>query len=394
MGCVPVVLAILTATFGQAVADVSVTNVRAAQRAGTKLVDIYYDLGVGTPPISVSVQASSDSGATYTVPVGSTTGNLGASVAAGKNRKITWNAGADWDEQYSAAVKFRVTAMDTPPAPTSFALIPGGSFEMGNALPVSGDNWNELPVHTVTLTAFYMERTEVTKAQWDEVYLWAVAHGYEFEGVGFGKTSDSPVQEVTWRDCAKWCNARSEREGLTPSYTVQGTVYRTGTGDGVACNLSGVGYRLPTHAEWEKAARGAGIGNRFPWGDTITHSQANYFSSDIYSYDISPTRGYHPDVHYYTQPGPYTLPVGSFAANGYGLYDMAGNVREWCNDWEGEIYPEGGVLSDPPGPDSGTERVLRGGCYATGASELRVSAWTSQGPGVHAPYIGFRCVHR
>lgn len=384
----PVVLAILAMTCGQAFADSAVTNVRASQRAGTKLVDIFYDLGVGTPPISVSVQASNDSGATYAIPMGSTTGNLGASVAAGKNRKITWNAGADWDDQYSAAVKFRLTAMDSP-APTGFALIPGGIFEMGNALPVSTDHWNELPVHSVYVTEFYMERTEVTKAKWDEVYSWAVAHGYEFENVGFGrlgKTLDNPVQEVNWRDCVKWCNARSEKEGRTPSYTVQGTVYRTGTSDDVACDLSGGGYRLPTQAEWEKAARGGLAGKRFPWGDTITHSQANYFSSDIYFYDVSPTRGYHPDVHYYTEPGPYTLPVGSFAANGYGLHDMAGNVSEWCSDWEGEIYPEDGVLSDPKGPDSGTERVLRDGC--------RVSAKTSQAPFVHSPGIGFRCVHR
>jgi formylglycine-generating enzyme required for sulfatase activity len=153
-----------------ALADSSVTNVRASQRAGTKLVDIYYDLSGGTPPISVSVQASGDAGATYSLPVGSATGNVGTNVTAGTNRKITWNAGADWDGQFSAAVKFKITAGGTPPAPTGFALIPAGSFQMGNALSASGDgNSGELPVHTVSVSAFYMEKNLVTKEKWDEV---------------------------------------------------------------------------------------------------------------------------------------------------------------------------------------------------------------------------------
>jgi len=93
-------------------ADPAVTNVRASQRAGTKLVDIYYDLSGGTPPISVTMQASSNAGATYVVPVGNATGSLGANVTAGTNRKITWNAGADWDQNVSTTVRFRVIATD------------------------------------------------------------------------------------------------------------------------------------------------------------------------------------------------------------------------------------------------------------------------------------------
>ena len=129
----------------------------------------------------------------------------------------------------------------------------------------------------------------------------------------------------------KWCNARSEKEGLAPCYhtdVARTAVYRTGrvdvTNDMV--NWSANGYRLPTEAEWEKAARGGLVGRRFPWGDQITHSLANYSSDSIYPYDTSPTRGYHPD--YQAGGAPYTSPVGNFAANGYGLYDMAGNVYE------------------------------------------------------------------
>jgi formylglycine-generating enzyme required for sulfatase activity len=107
------------------------------------------------------------------------------------------------------------------------------------------------------------------------------------------------------------------------------------------------GYRLPTEVEWEYAARGGLSGKRFPWGDTIEHSQANYRSYSEISYDTSLTRGYHPTFN--AGGFPYTSPVGSFAANGYGLYDMAGNVLEWCTDWYAE---------------EGSDRVLRGGCWA------------------------------
>jgi formylglycine-generating enzyme required for sulfatase activity len=351
------------------------------------MVDVYFDLSGGTPPISVSLAASGDAGATYAVPVGSVTGNVGGDVTAGTNRKITWNAGTDWDGQFSAAVKLRITASGTPPVPAGFALIPAGSFDMGNALSASGDGYSwELPVHTVSVSAFYMEQNLVTKAQWDVVYTWALTNGYSFDNAGSGKAFNHPVQSVSWYDCVKWCNARSEKEGLVPSYTVSGSVYRTGQNSPV-CNMNASGYRLPTEAEWEKAARGGLSGKRFPWGDTITHSQANYFSSSSYSYDVSPTRGYNPT--YGTGATPYTSPVGSFAANGYGLYDMAGNVLEWCWDWNG-AYGSGAV-SDPTGPASGSYRVYRGGRWYSNAYDCRVASRYNCDPTYSGNSVGFRC---
>jgi len=365
-------------------ADPSVTNVRASQRAGTKLVDIYYDLSGGTPPISVSVQASSDAGATYAVPVGSLTGDVGANVTAGTNRKITWNAGADWNGQFSAAVKFKITAGGTPPAPTGMALIPAGSFEMGDSV----DGY-EVPVHTVSVSAFYMDKYEVTKELWDEVRAWGLNNGYTDLDVGNGsyasKGANHPVHSISWYAMVKWCNARSRKAGLTECYTVGGSVYKTGNSAPVL-NMGANGYRLPTEAEWEKAARGRLSGKRFPWGDTINHSYANYYNS-TYAYESPQGAGYHPT--YATGNSPYSSPVGSFAANEYGLHDMAGNMWEWCWDWYGSYGS--GTVSDPTGPASGSDRVFRGGSWGDRAISCRAAFRVYGGPPGSDSGIGFRC---
>jgi len=373
-------VAALTGMSGQAFADASVSNVRASQRAGTKMVDISYDLSGGTPPISVSVQASSDAGATYALPVTSVTGHVGGNVTAGTNRKITWNAGADWDGQFSAAVKFRITAGDSS-APTGMALIPAGSFQMGTESGLS----DELPVHTVNVSAFYMEKNLVTKAQWDEVRAWGLNNGYTDLDVGGGKAANHPVHSITWYAMVKWCNARSKKAGLAECYTVSGSVYKTGQSTPVL-NMSASGYRLPTEAEWEKAARGGLSGKLFPWGDTISRSQANYQGYAGVGYDLGPN-GYNPT--YATGNYPYTSPVGSFAANGYGIYDMAGNMWEWCWDWYGSYGS--GAESDPTGSASGSSRVRRGGSWSDIGYNCRVASRSVNGPAYGFNGIGFRC---
>ncbi len=352
-----------------------VSNVTASQRAGTKFVDVSYDLAdPDTATLTVSLQISSDGGATWTVPTASTTGAIGSGVAPGLRRTLAWNAGADWNGQYSTAMRFRVTAEDgTNLAPPGFALIPAGSFSMGDSL----DGEPSAPVHTVNVSAFYLQTTLVTKAQWDAGYNYARANGYFFDNAGAGKAANHPVQIVVWHDAVKWCNARSQQDGLAPCYTDGGVIYKTGLGDvAVVCDFTKNGYRLPTEAEWEKAARGGLSGKRFPWGNTITHSQANYNSFSFYAYDTSPTRNYHPA--YDDSVYPYTSPVTSFAPNGFGLYDMAGNMRQWCWDWY-DTYPDG-TVGDPTGATSGSYRVLRGGSWFGTAPTARVATRSSRSP--------------
>jgi sulfatase modifying factor 1 len=136
-----------------------------------------------------------------------------------------------------------------PPVVAEMVLIPAGSFQMGDAV-----DGSEIPVHTVTVSAFYLDKYEVTKALWDEVYTWATANGYTFYDTGTGTATTHPVEIVSWYDVVKWLNARSAKEGRTPVYYTdsgQATVYKTGQVDVAAgaVKWTANGYRLPTEAE-------------------------------------------------------------------------------------------------------------------------------------------------
>ncbi len=292
----------------------------------------------------------------------------------------------------ATVAKIPVTEVKEP-SPPGMVLVPAGSFTMGNTFSGEGTD-NEQPVQPVDVTAFYMDQHEVTKAQWDDVYNWATKHGYAFENGGQGKGTNHPVQSVSWYNCVKWCNAKNEKENRIPAYYTsaeQTTVYRTGQiaveNDWVKWNA---GYRLPTEAEWEKAARGGPSGQRFPWSNTnnITHSLANYRSSPRHPYDTSPTRDEHPASKIGDRP--YTSPVGSFDPNGYGLYDMAGNVWEWCWDWFGSYssFP----TTDPHGSTLGSSRVLRGGSWDYYADGCRVAYRGSSPPTGSYSNMGFRII--
>ena len=293
----------------------------------------------------------------------------------------------------SAPAGFVRIKLPNLPQPPAMALIPAGPFTIGDTL----DGDSDATPANVTVSAFYMDINSVTSNLWASVYAYATNQGYSFDNAGVGKAANHPVQTVNWYDCVKWCNARSQQAGLTPMYYTNATltaVYTNGDVDAVYVNWSADGYRLPTEAEWEKAARGGLSGERFPWGNTISESQANYGPGSGAPYDLGGTQ------IYATGAMPYTSPVGSFPANGYGLNDMAGNMFAWCWDWyAGPPYPDGSPYlggTDPRGPSSSPNgfRVLRGGDWGSIATYARCAARNGNfGPPFGAVFsFGFRCV--
>ena len=308
-----------------------------------------------------------------------------------------------------------VKVHDLRPPPEGMQFIPGGMFTMGDAV---GDHRTSTPLHTVFLDPFFMNEQEITNQDMKEILQWAFDEGLvvvepvdivgpfggrvvrntlgatndlygldefaeelDFENGEFqvleGK-ENHPCVYVSWYGAVAYSHFRSLKEGRETCYDLNDW----------SCDFSKTGYRLPTEAEWEFAARGGYEGMRFPWGDTniITHSRANYRSSTNFVYDVSPTRNFHPD--YASQPL-RTSPIGVFPPNGYGLYDMCGNVWDWVWDWAGSYSSS--TQTNPTGPATGRFRVFRGGSNFTTAERttcaVRFLAAHPEGLGFD---IGFR----
>ena len=312
--------------------------------------------------------------------------------------------GTNWVDYVQLPVTdaVNVNRIIDPNPPAGMALIPAGSFTMGNCMDPNEGNADELPLHPVYVSAFYMDKYDVTYALWQTVYNWAITNGYSFDYAGSGKAANHPVQTIDWFDSVKWCNARSEMEGRTPAYytdPAQTMVYRSGhavanSQEGSIWVIWNGGYRLPTEAEWEKAARGGASGQRFSWGNTISWSQALYHAYPLslapygYAYDLATAFGSDPafDGGGY----PYTSPVGYFAPNGYGLYDMAGNVWQWCWGW---YWSYGSAAqTDPHGLTSGSTVVCRGGDHEDNAPFCRTAHREQASLSYADAYIGFRSV--
>lgn len=306
---------------------------------------------------------------------------------------------------YRVRVRPPAPANEPPPRTNALLramdLVPAGAFTMGDdasALAV------EKPAHPVELSAFRMDRYEVSRDEWRTVTTWAAAHGYDLPLEPQIEDEPRPgthaVTPVSWYEAVKWCNARSELEGRTPAYYTDAAglaVYRQGDVDLVAANVnwSGDGYRLPTEAEWEYAARGGLVGQDYPWGNEAPGPRGNYWQYWTHELEV------------YPGPYPWTTPPGYFdgtqpaktppapdTANGYGLYDMAGNLMEWC--WDRRAPYTGTPDVDPRGPDGGDERALRGGSWWNEDVNMRCAFryfYLPVGDPVYGS-IGFRCVRR
>jgi len=237
--------------------------------------------------------------------------------------------------------------------------IQGGTFTMGS--PTNEPNRvNDEVQHQVTVSSFYMGKYEVTQKEYQEVMG---VNPSNFRG------DNLPVENVSWYDAVEYCNRRSKKEGLTPAYTKNG--------DNVTWNRNANGYRLPTEAEWEYACR-AGTATPFSTGNNIITSQANYDGN--YPYNNNAKGEYREK----------TMPVGSFTPNVWGLYDMHGNVSEWCWDWYSGY--SSGYQTDPTGAVTGSGRVVRGGDWYNDGRYLRSAFRNYFNPLNRYYYIGFRLV--
>ena len=268
----------------------------------------------------------------------------------------------------------------------------GKSFQMGAKYTGSYASYDwENPVHTVNFTRdIYICDHEVTQAEYEKFCRYS---GTYSPNDTYGKGNNNPVYYVSWYDAIVYCNLRSMDEGLTPCYKLGeetdpkkwadiqkddetnptkfcGPASSNTTWNGITCDFTKNGYRLPTEAEWEYAARGGETANDKPvWAGTTTETELKNYA---WYTDNSDSK---------------THEVKKLLPNAYGLYDMSGNVWEWCWDWYGDYTEE--EATDPVGADSGSYRVRRGGFWGSYAGYCRASIRSGTTPG-NRRYLGFR----
>ncbi|HOX37719.1 MAG TPA: formylglycine-generating enzyme family protein [Candidatus Brocadiia bacterium] len=257
---------------------------------------------------------------------------------------------------------FGVTRAEPPSQPTTvktktgvqMVLLPGGAFVMGQ----EGGEVDETP-HEVTVSPFYIDKCEVTQEDYERVMS---------DNPSKIKNRKNPVEQVRWSDAVRYCNERSKLEGFEPAYDL-----KTWT-----CRFEADGYRLPTEAEWEYAAR-AGSKTPFSFGESDAPLKMFAWFKD--------------------NAGGKPHPVAQRKPNPWGLYDMHGNLWEWCNDFYGVDYYAGSPKNDPRGPENGEKKVLRGGCWNSNPDACRSAYRYNESPAYADACFGydiygFRCVRK
>jgi formylglycine-generating enzyme required for sulfatase activity len=335
-----------------------VSNVVATPSSG--IVTISYDLAADGP-CKITVLVSADGGTSYNIYPSALSGAVGDQVTPGTGKQIIWNPAGD-GMQVGANYKVKVIARDNPTQNqdqfTSFIKVEGGTFYNGTS--------------NVTLSTFYIDKYEITQNDYHAVM--GVNPSY------FAGNPNRPVEWVSWYNAIEYCNRRSMQEGYMPCYSY--STYGTDPSNwpsgwntiaanhtNVSCNWTANGYRLPTEMEWVFAAKGGNQSQGYTYSGSNTIDNVAWYSSNS---------------------GSRTWDVGSLASNELGIYDMSGNIWEWCWDIYGN-YPSG-AQTDPHGATSGSDRVRRGGSWYGGAYNC-TDSWRSNLNATYIQYnIGFRCV--
>jgi formylglycine-generating enzyme required for sulfatase activity len=256
--------------------------------------------------------------------------------------------------------------------PPEMVFVQGGTFEMGCTPEQTNCGSHESPVHEVTLTDFYIGKYEVTQAQWA-----AIVPEYAPNYSQYGQGDTHPAYRISWYDAVTFCNRLSQQEGYTPVYyfdagltepfdslvgspSIYVDIYQDPTANG---------YRLPTEAEWEYAARGGAQSGGYQYSGSDDINEVAWYAGNDNS---------------------QSEPAGTKAPNELGVYDMSGNVWEWCWDWHDSSYYGNSPSCAPLGPTGGSNRVPRGGSWSNAASNCRVANRYNFTPGFRVINFGFR----
>ncbi len=343
----------------------AVYNINVSQRTdGSKLIDIHYSLSdLDNDFCSVYVRVSVNNGQSYDIipTVAFLSGDVGENISPGSNKLIVWDASAEGYRLDGDNYRFKISADDnsSPPVPSSFVFVPGGTFA-----------WNG---SSATISSFWVDKYEVSQSEYQFIMKTNPAHDY---GVGIYY----PVYRVSWFNCVAYCNKRSIYEGLQPVYTYYG--YGTNPENWpqgwdsdydshtmVEPDWSANGYRLLTYMEWVFTAKGGIYTQNFPYAGSSDLGLVAWWAGNS---------------------GNETHMVGMKPANELGVHDMTGNVWEWVWDiWNTSWTPDG--ATDPHGPTYGPYRVTCGGSYSTAVQYCPIS-WYNCGNNAASIYwnTGFR----